>query len=194
MVQYFVQPPPNEIRCGYFALGHEIEAGLANAFNLGGRQLIILVDAPFGFAMKELTKVERSHSIVVTDSPCPEYWEDLWEMGPQVLLVGGTLLAQIQDALEQAARGESFKRTPAAQSQLSISERKILRLCAAGLDTDAIALKLDIKRHTARNYLSQIFEKLSLTSRVEISLYYWGMWHWLEAYESKTNMYVNSFF
>lgn len=184
---------PIEIRCGYFALGREIEAGLADVSVSGGRQLIILVDSPFGFAMKEITKVERSRSVVVTDNPCPEYWEDFWEMDPQVLLAGGTLLAEIRTVLEQAARGESFKRTPVARSQLSTSERKVLQLCAAGLDTHAIALELNIKKHTARNYLSQVFEKLSVTNRVEVSLYYWGMWHWLEAYESSTDRYINSF-
>ena len=151
----------------------------------------MLVDAPFGFAMKELEKVDNFCSVVLTDNPCPEYWEDLWEMRPQVLLARGTLLTEIQMVLEQAARGESFRRTPDAQSKLSKGERKVLQLCAAGFETDAIASKLKLKSHTARNYLSQIFEKLSVSNRVEASLYYWGMWHWLAAYENSTDKYTS---
>lgn len=180
----------SEIRCGYSALGREIERGLNIVHKTDGGKLIVLIDAPFGFAMKELAEVDCSRSVVITDNPCPEYWEDLWDMKPQVLLARGTLLAEIQTALEQAVRGESFRRTPNALSKLNKSERKVLQLCAAGFETDAIAAKLNLKSRTARNYLSQIFEKLDIKSRVEIPLYYWGMWHWLEAYRENTDRYT----
>lgn len=181
---------PYEVRSGYFSLGYEVEVALTQAQLPNAQRSIIILDAPFGFAMSELPEVEASRTLIATDNPCPEYWDDLWQMEPQVLLVRGTTLEGIVKALKQAVRGESFKRTPSASSLLSKKERSILRLCAFGFDTSEIAQRLYLEPRTVRNYLSSILKKLELSNRTQLPLYYWGLWHLLEGYRDETQPYV----
>jgi len=54
---------------------------------------------------------------------------------------------------------------------LTSREQEVTRLVAEGLRNEDIALKLGISEHTTRNYLTHIFEKLGLSSRVELVIY-----------------------
>ena len=54
---------------------------------------------------------------------------------------------------------------------LTSREQEVTRLVAEGLRNEDIALKLGISEHTTRNYLCHIFEKLGLSSRVELVIY-----------------------
>ena len=54
---------------------------------------------------------------------------------------------------------------------LTHREQEVTRLVAEGLRNEDIANKLGISEHTTRNYLSHIFEKLGLSSRVELVIY-----------------------
>jgi DNA-binding NarL/FixJ family response regulator len=60
---------------------------------------------------------------------------------------------------------------PGGMALLTIREREVTRLVAEGMRNEEIASKLGISEHTTRNYLSHIFEKLGLSSRVELALY-----------------------
>lgn len=57
------------------------------------------------------------------------------------------------------------------QPMLTPREEDVVRLVAEGLKNRQIAQRLDVTEHTIRNYLSQIFEKLRVTTRVELILY-----------------------
>ena len=46
-----------------------------------------------------------------------------------------------------------------------------MRLVAEGMRNQEIAVKLNLREHTVRNYLFRIFEKLGISSRVELVLY-----------------------
>ena len=54
---------------------------------------------------------------------------------------------------------------------LSAREQEVASLVAEGLSNRDIAHKLKLKEHTIRNYIFHIFEKLGLSSRVELALY-----------------------
>jgi DNA-binding NarL/FixJ family response regulator len=54
---------------------------------------------------------------------------------------------------------------------LTRREEDVVRLVADGLKNREIALKLRVKEHSVRNYLYRIFEKLGVSSRVELILY-----------------------
>ena len=54
---------------------------------------------------------------------------------------------------------------------LSSQESKIVRLVSEGLTNREIATELKLSRHTVKNYLFKIFEKLGISSRVELALY-----------------------
>lgn len=178
-----------EVRCGYFALGYSIAVGLKSIWR--EKTPILIVDAPFGFALTELPKVERERTVVISDNPCPEYWADLWQLKPRALLVKGTLLGEIQSALEQAVRGESFKRTPNTASALNERERSVLRLCAMGGENQEIARKLGVKQRTVANHIYRIKDLLNLRNRNEFTLYYLGHWDCLDSYRHRADAYVS---
>lgn len=54
---------------------------------------------------------------------------------------------------------------------LTRREEDVVRLVADGLKNREIALELNVKEHSIRNYLYRIFEKLGVSTRVELILY-----------------------
>lgn len=58
-----------------------------------------------------------------------------------------------------------------AEVLLTAREREVLRLIAGGADNAAIGLELSISRHTVKQHLTNIFEKLGVRTRVEAAVY-----------------------
>jgi DNA-binding NarL/FixJ family response regulator len=56
-------------------------------------------------------------------------------------------------------------------SRLTPREAEVVQLLADGLSTRDISQKLALSEHTIRNYLSAIYDKLGVSSRVELALY-----------------------
>jgi two-component system nitrate/nitrite response regulator NarL len=56
-------------------------------------------------------------------------------------------------------------------SRLTPREAEVVHLLADGLSTREISQKLALSEHTIRNYLSSIYDKLGVSSRVELALY-----------------------
>jgi DNA-binding NarL/FixJ family response regulator len=54
---------------------------------------------------------------------------------------------------------------------LTRREEEVVRLVADGLKNAEVALRLNVAEHTIRNYLYRIFDKLGVSSRVELILY-----------------------
>ena len=54
---------------------------------------------------------------------------------------------------------------------LTMREEDVVRLVAEGMRNLEIAQQLNVSEHTVRNYLFRIFEKLGVSSRVELVLY-----------------------
>jgi len=54
---------------------------------------------------------------------------------------------------------------------LTKREDEVVRLVAEGLQNRDIAKELKLSEHTVKNYLFHIFEKLGVSSRVELVLY-----------------------
>lgn len=55
--------------------------------------------------------------------------------------------------------------------RLTPREAEVVHLLADGLSTRDISQKLTLSEHTIRNYLSAIYDKLGVSSRVELALY-----------------------
>ena len=56
-------------------------------------------------------------------------------------------------------------------ARLTPRERDVVRLVAEGMRNQEIALQLNLTEHTVRNYMLRIFDKLGISSRVELVLY-----------------------
>jgi DNA-binding NarL/FixJ family response regulator len=78
-----------------------------------------------------------------------------------------TAVAEAATAQEAAARLEAGGE-PAA---LTPREEEVLRLIARGADNVAIGLELSISPHTVKQYVTNIFEKLGVRSRVQAAVY-----------------------
>jgi DNA-binding NarL/FixJ family response regulator len=57
------------------------------------------------------------------------------------------------------------------ESLLSKREQEVVRFVAEGLSNREIAGKLKLSEHTVKNYMFRIFNKLGVSSRVEVVLY-----------------------
>ena len=55
--------------------------------------------------------------------------------------------------------------------RLTPREAEVVQLLTDGLSTREISQKLALSEHTIRNYLSAIYDKLGVSSRVELALY-----------------------
>jgi DNA-binding NarL/FixJ family response regulator len=72
------------------------------------------------------------------------------------------------DALSQAM---STRIVGAAGVSLSKRERDVVQCVSEGLSNREIAHRLNLTEHTVKNYLFRIFDKLGVSSRVEVVLY-----------------------
>jgi DNA-binding NarL/FixJ family response regulator len=61
--------------------------------------------------------------------------------------------------------------TVGGKSLLSVRELDVVRCVAEGLSNREIAQRLTLREHTVKNYLFRIFDKLGVSSRVEVVLY-----------------------
>lgn len=60
---------------------------------------------------------------------------------------------------------------PGGTALLTRREQEIVQLVAEGMRNEEISRKLSVTEHTIRNYLTHIFDKLGMSSRVELVLY-----------------------
>jgi len=60
---------------------------------------------------------------------------------------------------------------PQGRTLLTNREKDVVKLVAEGLSNRAIAQELGLTEHTISNYLFRIYEKLGISSRVELVLY-----------------------
>jgi DNA-binding NarL/FixJ family response regulator len=80
-----------------------------------------------------------------------------------------THLEHIVEALMQAPVPGLTK--TAVIRALSKREQEIARLVASGLSNREVAQRLSLSHHTVKNYLFRVFEKLGISTRIELVLY-----------------------
>jgi DNA-binding CsgD family transcriptional regulator len=145
-------------------------------YDLPKHDVTLIIDEPWGFATK--TKIDDyGCCIIITSNPCPEYWEDLWDLAPTALIAGNKSFAEVMQVIYRAAEGERNKVTPFYQQKLTLKERKILSLCAQGYFDKEIAEHLKQNQQTISNCLKIIYDKLNLSerNRTSAALYHWGV-------------------
>jgi len=82
--------------------------------------------------------------------------------------------SELEYVLEALARPTFSKFQTNGKSLLSARETDVVRCVAEGLTNREIAQRLKLTEHTVKNYLFRIFEKLGVSSRVEVVLYALG--------------------
>ncbi len=83
-------------------------------------------------------------------------------------------LKYLLDALAEAVPRRPI--TPSSDvSVLSKREQDVVRGVADGLSNREIAKQLNLTEHTVKNYLFRIFDKLGVSSRVEVVLFAFGL-------------------
>ncbi len=88
--------------------------------------------------------------------------------GGHAVVLRETLLALVLRAREGERASEDAEH---AQPAFSEREREVIRLIASGADNAAIGRELSISRHTVKQHVTNIFEKLGVQSRVSVAVY-----------------------
>jgi len=98
-------------------------------------------------------------------------------IGPLVRCIrcvhGGQVWAagrEINFLLDAFARSKVFHADSSAMGRLSERERQVVQCVAEGLSNRGISVRLKVSEHTVKNYIFHIFEKLGVSSRVELIL------------------------
>ncbi len=154
-------------------LGQLLETFLT-AENKVSVPVTVILDAPWGYAHDAFVNLEGSKTLIATDNPCGEYWDDLWDLGPTVLVARQLPPGELLSLIDQAATGKKLRLTPFYSSPLTRTERKILRLCATQQNLKRVAELAQVGSGTLKNYLSAIYSKLELEGLVDLNLYYFG--------------------
>ena len=80
--------------------------------------------------------------------------------------------AELRFLLEALCESEPMRAADVGgDSMLSKREQDVVRCVAEGLSNREIASRLGLTEHTVKNYLFRIFDKLGVSSRVEVVLY-----------------------
>ncbi|MGB9310661.1 MAG: response regulator transcription factor [Candidatus Acidiferrales bacterium] len=110
-----------------------------------------------------------AHGVIFRDEPLEtlskcihavhqgQIWANSVHLGYLLEVLGQTKAIHLHDA-----RGANL---------LSKREESVVRLVADGMTNKAISSELRLSEHTVRNYLFRIFDKLGVSSRVELVLY-----------------------
>jgi DNA-binding NarL/FixJ family response regulator len=117
-----------------------------NAFRSGGRGLFCFAISPFRALCKCIQVVHRGQ---------------IWATAEQLdYLID--LVAQVPSLRVVNAKGDTLV-TP--------REEQVVALVAEGLSNREIARELGLSEHTVKKYLFRIFDKLGISTRVELVLY-----------------------
>jgi len=77
----------------------------------------------------------------------------------------------LEHLVRALAAGTLRMESPKGMALLTPREAEVVRLIAGGLRNREIAQALNVKEHSVSNYIYRIFEKLGVSSRVELVLY-----------------------
>jgi DNA-binding NarL/FixJ family response regulator len=119
---------------------------VVNAFRSGARGLFCYTHAPFRALCKCITRVRAG-----------QIWANTQQL--QYLI---DIVAQVPSLRVVGAQGDHL---------LTARQEQVVALVAEGLSNREIARELKLSEHTVKKYLFRIFDKLGISTRVELVLY-----------------------
>lgn len=119
---------------------------MVNAFRSGARGVFCYTHAPFRTLCKCITRIRAG-----------QIWANTQQL--QYLI---EVLAQVPSLRVVSAKGVQL---------LTARQEQVVALVAEGLSNREVARELRLSEHTVKKYLYRIFEKLGISTRVELVLY-----------------------
>ncbi len=133
----------------------------------------------------------KAPAIILLDSDEPELVIDAFRAGARGIFCRGQSSAALPKCIRSVYQGQIWASnneieflldlisnlkpihiaSPQAMAMLTRREQDVMRLVAKGMRNDEISAKLKLSEHTIRNYIVQLYDKLGLSSRVELVLY-----------------------
>ncbi len=152
-----------------------------------------VLGAPSSEALRRIATVcPRARTVVLTSSVKASEVLDALRAGASAYVVKGAQADDLIAGIRQTANshvvlsravmdilvayatpssdGGASKPAPLGQ-ELTPRETDVLRLMAKGADNAAIGLELSISRHTVKQHVTNIFQKLGVRTRVEAAVY-----------------------
>lgn len=110
-----------------------------------------------------------AHGVIFRDEPLETLSKCIHAVHQGQVWANSEHLGFLLDALAQTKTLQL--RDARGANLLTKREETVVRLVADGLTNKAISSELHLSEHTVRNYLFRIFDKLGVSSRVELVLY-----------------------
>jgi DNA-binding NarL/FixJ family response regulator len=110
-----------------------------------------------------------SHGVIFRDEPLETLGKCIHAVHGGQVWADSTVLGYIVEALSQAM--PLHVQDSRGLKLLSKREVSVVRLVADGMTNRAVSHELGLSEHTVRNYLFHIFDKLGVSTRVELVLY-----------------------
>ncbi len=134
-----------------------------------GTRVVVLLDASERASVVEAFRA-GAHGVFCRTEPFRLLAKCIQCVHQGQIWVNSAELHYVLEALSKPA----LANLPAGGPKLSAREMDVVRCVAEGLTNREIAQRLKLTEHTVKNYLFRIFEKLGVSSRVEVVLYALG--------------------
>jgi two-component system nitrate/nitrite response regulator NarL len=171
---------------------------LLQVLGVGNIDLVIIsadISSRIGAGFELANAVSCAHPkisiVILIDEPTKEATINALRFGARGVFNRQMSMSQFIDCVEHVRRGslwvgseetgfllEAFKSLPAFGAltegnllTLSARELQVVRSASTGKTNKAIAGELNLSEHTVKNYLFRAFEKLGVSSRVELLFY-----------------------
>jgi DNA-binding NarL/FixJ family response regulator len=154
---------------------------------------LTMADASEARPLRSIAEASPESRIVVLAASDETDVLEIFQAGASGFLFKSTRVEELVGGIRQAARGQVVlsddavrrlvsrtgteahqmggMRPGAAELLLTTREMDVLRLIVDGADNVAIGLALSISRHTVKQHVTNIFEKLGVHTRVEAAVY-----------------------
>jgi DNA-binding NarL/FixJ family response regulator len=133
----------------------------------------------------------RPRVIMLVDEESPELVVEVFRNGARGIFCRSEVSAKLRKCIQAVHNGQIWisngevehilaalmqapvprLRTGEVGKVLTKREEAVARLVAAGLSNHDVSQRLGLSQHTVKNYLFHVFEKLGISTRVELVLY-----------------------